>query len=265
MGFTVATYNVLASAYIQRAWYRRTPALVLDPAWRVPALVQHISKLGADMLCLQEVEPETFVALRTTLDERGYGGQYVRKLRQRPDGVAIFYRRAAFELLSARVISYADGAGAAPDTGYVALIALLRSAGGILGVINTHLIWDPPGAAREAQVGLRQARQLLSALESGAVSDARGWIVTGDFNVTPESEIVALMDKVGFQFAHRHLPGVCTCNFSANARLIDYLFYSTQLCAAPLAPTRIDDKTILPSANEPSDHLALMARFDWSD
>lgn len=265
MAFTVATYNVLASAYIQRAWYPRTPALVLDPAWRVPALVQHISKLGADMLCLQEVEPETFVALRTTLDERGYGGQYARKLRQRPDGVAIFYRRTIFEPLSARVIAYADGAGAAPDTGYVALIARLRTADGILGVINTHLIWDPPSTAREARLGLRQARQLVTELESDALTDARGRIVTGDFNVTPESEIVALMEKAGFQSAYRHLPEVKTCNFSANARLIDYLFHSAKLRAAPLAPARIDDKTVLPSAAEPSDHLAIMARFDWSD
>lgn len=207
MSFTVATYNVLASAYIQRAWYRRSPTLVLESAWRVPALVSHISKLGADLLCLQEVEPETFVALRTTLGERGYGSQYARKLAQRPDGIAIFYRRAAFELLSARVLAYSDGAGVAPDTGYVALIALLRNPGGILGVINTHLMWDAPGTAPAAQIGLRQARQLLTELESGA-ADARGWIVSGDFNVEPQSEIVALLEQAGFQYAHRDLADV---------------------------------------------------------
>ena len=65
MTFTAVSYNVLAAAYIQRAWYRRTPALVLDPTWRVPALVQYISLLNADLICLQEVEPVTFVALRT--------------------------------------------------------------------------------------------------------------------------------------------------------------------------------------------------------
>src|SRR6188768_1730960 len=87
MSFIAASYNVLASAYIQRAWYRRTPALVLDPAWRVPALVQRICKLNADLFCLQEVEPETFVALRTFLGERGYGGEYARKLAGRPEGL----------------------------------------------------------------------------------------------------------------------------------------------------------------------------------
>ena len=261
MPFTVATYNVLASAYIQRAWYRRTPGLVLEPAWRVPALVQYISKLSADLICLQEVEAETFVALRTTLGERGYGSQYARKLAQRPDGVALFYRQEILELLSARVLAYTDGAGVA-DSGYVASIALLRSAEGILGIINTHLMWDAPGTAPAAQIGLRQARQLLTEYESCA-ADARGWIVSGDFNVTPQSGIVALMEQAGFRYAHRDLPDVYTCNIGAKARLIDYLFHSAKFYANPLAPTRIDDKTILPSASEPSDHVALMATFTW--
>lgn len=265
MSFTVATYNVLASAYIERAWYPRTPALVLDPAWRVPALVRHISRLGSDIFCLQEVEPETFVALRTTLGERGYDGQYARKLAQRPDGVAIFYRRTAFELLSVRVLAYSDGAGVVADTGYIALIARLRTRDGILGVINTHLMWDPPNTGRGARLGLRQGRQLLAELESGVATDACGWIVAGDFNVTPESDIVALMEQAGFHHAHRELPDVYTCNFGANARLIDYLFHSAKLRAAPLAPTRIEDRNILPSADEPSDHLAIMATFEWND
>jgi CCR4-NOT transcription complex subunit 6 len=263
MSFTVATYNVLASAYIQSGWYRRTPALVLEPTWRVPALVQHVLKLGAEIICLQEVEPETFVALRTTLGEQGYGGQYARKLAQRPDGVALFYRRAIFELLSARVLAFSDGAGG-PDSGYVALIALLRSADGILGVINTHLMWDAAGTAPAAQIGLRQARQLLTENESCA-ADARGWIVSGDFNVTPQSQLVALMEQAGFRYAHRDLPDVYTCNIGAKARLIDYLFHSAQLRAEPFAPTRIDDKTILPSAHEPSDHVPIMATFNWKD
>lgn len=264
MSFSIASYNVLANAYIQRAWYRLTPGLVLDPAWRVPALVQHISKLGADMFCLQEVEPETFAALRTTLGERGYGSQYARKLGQRPDGVAIIYRRGMFELLSTRSFVYADGAGVAPDTGYVAMIALFRNPAGVLGVINTHLIWDPPNTARGAQFGLRQARQLLAELENSA-ADARGWIVCGDFNVTPQSEIVALMEQAGYQYAHRALADVYTCNFGAQARMIDYLFFSSALHADPSAPTQIDKQTILPSAEQPSDHVAIMAAFDWND
>lgn len=260
--FSVASYNVLAGAYVQRAWYRRTPALVLDPAWRVPALVQHISKLQADILCLQELEPETFVGLRTFLGERGYGAQYARKSAGRPDGCAILYRREAFELINLRAIAYADGAGVAPDTGYIALTALFRSGAGALGVINTHLTWDPPNTPREAQRGLRQAQQLVAEYEISA-AQARGWIIGGDFNSTPSSEVVSVMERVGLKYAHRALADVFTCNIGARARMIDYLFYSPALHADPVTPTRIDDQTILPSAEQPSDHVAIVSKFGW--
>src|SRR5215204_486033 len=204
MMFSVVSYNVLASAYIQRAWYRRTPRLVLDPSWRLPALVQYISKLDADLFCLQEVEPETFVALRTFLGDRGDRGEYVRKLAGRPEGLAVFYRRTKFDIIESRVVAYADGAGVAHDTGYVAQWMMMRSGDRTLGLINTHLTWDPPNTARESQRGLRQAQQILAEYQTRA-ADAMGWIISGDFNVTPESEIVALALQAGFQFAHQDL------------------------------------------------------------
>jgi mRNA deadenylase 3'-5' endonuclease subunit Ccr4 len=153
--FSVATYNVLASAYIHPGWYPRSPAMVLNPAWRIPALVAHMVSLDADLLCLQEVEPETFAALRASLGERGYGAEYARKRAGHCDGLAIFYRRGMLQLGGARVLVYADGAGIEANTGYVALIAHLQHAGGILGIIDAHLIWDRPGTPRHAQRGLR--------------------------------------------------------------------------------------------------------------
>lgn len=259
----MATYNVLASAYVQRAWYRRTPVLVLDPAWRVPALVQYVAKLDADILCLQEVEPETFVALRTFLGERGYQAQYARKLAGRPDGCAILYRRQAFELLNIRSVPYSDGGGGTPDSGYIALFAEFQCSDGRLGVINTHLTWDSPGIHPPAQRGLRQVQQLIAEYESAAAL-ARGWIIGGDLNASPASEIVSLLEQAGLQYAHRDFSGMCTCNVGANARMIDYLFYSPALVADPIKPPlSIDDSTILPSVEQPSDHVAILAKFSW--
>ena len=264
MSFSVVSYNVLASPYIQRAWYRRTPALVLDPVWRVPALVQHISDLSADLFCLQEVEPETFVSLRTYLGERGYSGEYARKLAGRPEGLAIFYRRANFDWIGARVVAYTDAVGATQDTGYIAQVAMLRNGDKTLGVINTHLTWDPPNTIREAQRGLRQAQQCLAEYQSIA-GDASAWIISGDFNATAESETVAIVLQAGLQFAHDKVSDVFSCNIGGSARLIDYLFYSRGLHAEPSVLRQIDAQTVLPSAEEPSDHIAIMARFDWRD
>ena len=262
MSFSVVSYNVLASAYIQRSWYRRTPALVLDPAWRVPALVQYIANLDADLFCLQEVEPETFVALRTFLGERGYRGEYARKLAGRPEGLVVFYRRTSFDWISSRVIAYADGAAMGHDTGYIAQWVMMRNEDKTLGLINTHLTWDPPTTTPGAQRGLRQVQQVLAEYHS-QLADADAWIISGDFNVTPESEVVALVLQAGLQYAHHDLLDVFSCNIGGSARLIDYLFYSGGVNAEASVLRRINGQTILPSAEEPSDHVAIMARVDW--
>jgi endonuclease/exonuclease/phosphatase family metal-dependent hydrolase len=226
--------------------------------------VRYVSDLNADILCLQEVEAETFVALRTSLGVMRYGAQYARKYARRPEGCAVFYRENLFELLSARIVAYADGADVAPDTGHIALIALFRTAGGILGMINTHLTWDPPTTPPNVQIGRRQAQHLLAEYESNA-SDARGWIMAGDLNVTPDSEIIAMVERAGLQYAHSGLTGVFTCNVNHNARMFDYIFRSAALVAEPQLPVAIDDETVLPSAEEPSDHVPIMAKFDWND
>ncbi|HET9915968.1 MAG TPA: endonuclease/exonuclease/phosphatase family protein, partial [Candidatus Binatia bacterium] len=96
-------------------------------------------------------------------------------------------------------------------------------------------------------------------------AEASAWIITGDFNATPESEIVALALQAGLAFSHHHLADVFTCNIGGSARMIDYLFYSRQLSAEPSVLSRIDAQTILPSAEQPSDHVAIMARFEWRD
>lgn len=50
LDFTVATYNVLATAYIRPEWYPFSPKALLDPFHRIPALVEHLVRLRADIL-----------------------------------------------------------------------------------------------------------------------------------------------------------------------------------------------------------------------
>jgi mRNA deadenylase 3'-5' endonuclease subunit Ccr4 len=256
----VTTYNVLADSYIHRAWYRRTPALVLDPAWRVSALVQYIAAMDTHVICLQEVEAHVLAALRLRLGGAGYEMQYGRKNGGRLDGCAIFYRQADFDLIDAALTVYADGGGSA-DSGNVAQVVRLRGADGVIGIVNTHLTWDPPATPLASRRGYRQACQLLRAWKH-IVDSADAWILTGDFNVTPDSEIVAMFERAGLDYAHRNCAGVYTCNFNAQAKMIDYLFHSPALFSEPQAIISISDGTVLPCAEEPSDHVAMTARFD---
>jgi endonuclease/exonuclease/phosphatase family metal-dependent hydrolase len=165
-------------------------------------------------------------------------------------------------LIDEKLVHFADGSVGQSDTGNIALITIFGAFGHRLGIINTHLTWDPPGTARESQRGLRQARRLLIEYESMAAS-AEGWIIAGDLNVTPDSEIVSLIQEAGFRCAHAGRPASNTCTFNGEAKKIDYLLHSPNLQSDPYETCAVDAQTVLPSAEQPSDHVAVIARFDW--
>jgi mRNA deadenylase 3'-5' endonuclease subunit Ccr4 len=264
MSFTVATYNVLATAYLGHGDYAAVPPALLHSARRVPALVRHVASLDADLLCLQEVEADVFTALQDGLGSLGYAGRYERKGRGKPDGCATFHRTALLTPRSSVRLEYHDEEkGPGSHSGFVALLLALEQGGRLLGVANTHLRWDPPGTPRDRQVGYRQAAELLEACRHFE-PPCDGWVVCGDFNRRPEGEVVAAFGKAGLAFAHAGRPHVRSAVANRRASLLDYLFYSATLCCRPLDPPPVSDGTLLPSAEQPSDHLALMAEFDWA-
>src|SRR4051794_18996839 len=207
MAFTVATYNVLATAYLDRGTYR-TPRELLRPEWRVPAVVRHVESLGADLLCLQEVEADVFAALASRLSQVGYTGHYELKGRGKPDGCATLFRQSAFSLGRSQRLGYADREkGPQEHSGFIALLLALEHAGRLLGVANTHLRWDRPGTPRNAQVGHRQAAELLDACRDFRPA-CDGWVICGDFNRQPQSEVIATFHQAGYEFAHANRPHV---------------------------------------------------------
>jgi mRNA deadenylase 3'-5' endonuclease subunit Ccr4 len=265
MPFTAATYNVLATAYLGRGDYSAVPPELLDPERRVPALVRHVAGLDADILCLQEVEADTYDALRTVLEPLGYASRIEFKGRGKPDGCAAFFRTSLFSLESAARLEYRDDEqGSGRHSGFVALVLALRHGGRLLGVAGTHLRWDRPGTPRGRQVGHRQATELIDACRDFD-PPCDGWVVCGDFNRRPDSEVVAAFRKAGFEFAHAGRPHVRSAVANGRASLIDYLFHTAGLAAGPIDPPPVSDATVLPSEEQPSDHLALLAEFEWAD
>lgn len=264
MSFTVATYNILADAYIKPAWYPHTPPALLLTETRIPKLLRHIAGLTADMLCLQEVTQDIFAALETHLTALGYAGRYTQKASGKPDGCATFYRMAVFTLLKTVRIEYADGPEGHEPSGHAAQLLVLQHGEHRLGVANTHLKWDPPGTPREQQYGYRQVVQLLREWSTQHAADCAAWIVCGDFNVTPESEVVAVLREAGLEFTHHAYTRAYTSNANARAKTIDYLFFSAALQAQPIPLPAIDDHTPLPGPDQPSDHVAVVARFEWT-
>lgn len=250
----MATWNALATAYIRPAYYPRTPPALLHPAWRVPALVEHARRLDADLLCLQEVETAVFRAFEEGLT--GYQGVHALKGLKRPDGCATFFRTGAFTSLDTRRIEYPD------RSGHIAQWLFLEHEGKRLALVNTHLKWDPPATPRERQWGFGQIAQALKSFD-GREAASDGQIVCGDFNATPESDVVDALRSAGFDYAHRDSGAIHTCNSNGEAKLIDYLFSRGSLLAHAVMPPAIDGETPLPSEARPSDHLPLAARFEW--
>jgi len=253
MFFSFVTYNILADSYIRPAWYPNTPARCLDAAVRHEALLAELIALKADVLALQEVEHDLFVQIETGLRPLGYSGFYAPKGREKPDGCATFVQSAKLELIEHHRHSYDDGSG------HIALMSLLRFNGQTLGVANTHLKWAPPGTCSEEHVGVQQARALAAVCTAHACD---AWIVCGDLNCTPDSELFASLQTASFEDAHEGAL-TPTCNANREARKLDHVLHTGRLVATPLPIAHIEDQTPLPSAVHPSDHLPVQVRLGW--
>jgi endonuclease/exonuclease/phosphatase family metal-dependent hydrolase len=90
-----------------------------------------------------------------------------------------------------------------------------------------------------------------------------GWLICGDFNSRPESDVVATLCKAGHEFAHAGHPDVRSAAVSGRASLLDYLFHTRGLPARSIDPPSVTGVKAPPSADQPSDHLALVADFEW--
>lgn len=259
MEFTATTYNVLASAYIRPSYFPDVAAELLDPERRRRSIARQAARLDADILCMQEVEVETFEAVEQELSASGYVGSLALKGGGKPDGCALFVRSSAFELVRVARLQYDDRCPGMPESGHVGQLAVLRSDGFFVGIANTHLKWQPPGTPPENRYDLRQISQLLGVRLQHA-PECRSWIVCGDFNVTSEDEVIRELLDAGFASTHIALGGA-TCNPNRRAKMIDYLFHDESLASTAIPLFPVTDTTPLPSPEQPSDHVAVTARF----
>jgi mRNA deadenylase 3'-5' endonuclease subunit Ccr4 len=262
MSFTVASYNILADSYINPAWYPGVSESMLDPHLRRPALYRHIAELDADFVCLQEVEADVFGELTEYLGPLGYRGENAPKGQRKPDGCAAFYKPAVFTLRSAQRVPYNDGTSAQLASGHVALFLLLERLGRSVGIATTHLKWEAANTPPEQRWGYRQMGMLLEE-RSRVAPDCATWILCGDFNATIDSPTLRRATQAGFLDAYRTCGFMDTCNSNQSAKRIDFLLHTPDLTAAPMPLPSITDTTPLPSKVAPSDHLPIVAEFDW--
>jgi len=244
------TWNVLADAYIRPEYYPSVPPALLAPGVRTQAIAELVEASDADVACLQEVEPAVLGAL-------GAAGRWdVRRAKKRgkPDSCVIAARRRA-AIEEVRTLAFADGAPDREDSGHVALIAILTVATERVQLATTHLRWERPGTPPADRWTVRQARELIDALDPDVPA-----IVCGDLNVDPHDEVYAMLLAAGLvDPCADGAPTACT---NGRAKRIDHVLHARELRGRVVPGLAIDDTTPLPSPVMPSDHLPVVVWFE---
>ena len=254
----ILSYNILAPSYARPERYPFTEPWLLAWEARRDRLAARLLMADADVLCLQEVEGYIFRYLRERLEPGDFEGIYARKGHNRSDGCATFYRTSAGDsaraFLDSKVLRYSDGDGE-PDSGHFALTTRFRWEGQTLSVTNTHIRWDEPDARGRGHVGYREVSELLETVFADGLEPVA---LCGDFNATPDRDLIQLALSRGFSDAYAAAPQP-TANSDRTAKRIDYIFHSSACRSQPEPLPMIDDETPLPSETEPSDHLPILA------
>ena len=312
---SVVCYNVLAELYATQERHPYCPTWALAWSYRKMRLLQELIYLDADIVCLQEVETAQYHEFfAPNLKQAGYEGVFKPKSRAktmgnggaRVDGCAMFWKHAQFGLVEEHVIEFQNEAQTRQFVGEgynrlvlrdnIALVALLElwSTRQRILIANTHIHWNP----EFSDVKLIQTKMFLEKLMSlqrlyqqGPRHPPVPIIVSGDFNSTPDSGVVRLINDGRLDPKHADLrnhsygdystTGMyhdlnlvncypttltpytnCTHEFTG---VLDYVFVTadTIRVAAVLAPVPMDDLPLpaFPNAFHPSDHVALFVKL----
>uniref|UniRef100_A0A3Q3B7M1 2',5'-phosphodiesterase 12 n=1 Tax=Kryptolebias marmoratus TaxID=37003 RepID=A0A3Q3B7M1_KRYMA len=224
----VVSYNILADVYAQTDLsktvlypYCAPYALQLD--YRQNLIKKELAGYNADIVCLQEVDKGVFVdSLVPALDAFGLDGVFKIKEKQH-EGLATFYRRSKFRLLSSHDIMLSEALTSDPmhselleklsanstlkdrmlqrsTSLQVTVLEDVIKPDRKLCVANTHLYWHPKGGnIRLVQMGvaLRHLSHVISEVAPGAPL-----VFCGDFNSTPNSGVFQLLSEAGIPQQH---------------------------------------------------------------
>ncbi|KAK9406179.1 2-phosphodiesterase 12 [Crotalus adamanteus] len=209
----MVSYNILADIYARTelsrtVLYPYCAPYSLELDYRQNLLKKELAGYNADIICLQEVDKSVFVdSLGPALDAFGLEGLFRIKERQH-EGLATFYRRDKFSLLSQHDIAFnqalledplhrelRDKVATCPQVEESLLkrssalqVSVLQSQNDSsrkICVANTHLFWHPKGE----NIRLIQVAIALSHIKH-VINDmypATPLILCGDFNATPST------------------------------------------------------------------------------
>lgn len=255
---SIATYNVLADAYVRPEFYPLVDPKLFVTEARYPRIVERVAGFGTHVICLQEVDWDLHQLLTERLEPLGYRGAWAKKDGGKPDGCSTFYR-APWKLRVLTHRFYKDGSADRKASGHVMLLTVIQNDDQRISIVNTHLKWHPPDALPEDRIGLTQARELIE-MHAGLPNQR---IICADFNAQPGSDILSVFHEAGYENAH---PGEePTFNSFHDGKgpgrpmKIDHILHTAGLTAEAHPVPTLTPETGLPNDAEPSDHLPLIA------
>ncbi|XP_001511095.2 2',5'-phosphodiesterase 12 [Ornithorhynchus anatinus] len=222
------SYNILADAYAQTelsrtVLYPYCAPYALELDYRQNLIQKELTGYSADLICLQEVDRPVFSdSLAPALEAFGLEGLFKIKEKQH-EGLATFYRRAKFSLLSRHDIALNQALLSDPlhrelleklspyplvrekvlQRSSVLQVSILQStkdSSKKICVANTHLYWHPKGGnirLIQVAVALSHIKYVTSDLYPGVPV-----VFCGDFNSTPSTGTYSFVNSGGIAEDH---------------------------------------------------------------
>ena len=234
--FTLLSYNTLCHHYATPKMYRFTPSWALSWDYRREKLKEQLLDFDTDVICLQEVETQTYEEYWVPLMEKhNYRCLFHAKTRaktmpskdsKKVDGCAIFFKKDQFQLVFQDSIDFSstwrshkkfhrteDYLNRAMNKDNVALIAELKhlETNENIWVVTTHLHWDPQfNDVKTFQVGVMLDYLETLIKQQNHINNNNDikkvpMVICGDFNSQLDSAVVELFNSGHVSSNHKDI------------------------------------------------------------
>jgi len=251
--FTALSYNILNKEFACEEIYEYVSLEDLSWKNRKDRIIRKLSGLNPDVICLQEINRQTFEEFREVLPE--YEGAFGIKeddTLKVNDGVCTFSKKSKFKKVSNNCV-FCDGSS---RCGKVAIrpamfTELTLKNDEKITVINTKLRYS---RVVEPNDGVwNHLHFLLKKIPQEKV------LFMGDFNRTPDHFLIKDILNIGLKdvLGEENRP-TCFAKTCRKVKRVDYIFASKDLITSPLSCSLLSDKDPIPSREEPSDHVPVL-------
>ncbi|CAB3258843.1 unnamed protein product [Arctia plantaginis] len=200
--FKVLSYNVLAQYLLECHPYLYTDCVPRDLKWNIRAsrLYDEITSYAPDILCFQEVQASHLQSFYSKFEEIGYLSIFKQKTGHRQDGCAIYFKRSLFEMKDYVSVEFYQPELPILNRDNIGIMVKLVPRDfpeSTVVVATTHLLYNP----KRTDVRLAQMQVFLAEIDrfayydNGRESGHHPIILTGDFNSTPDSVVINLLDR----------------------------------------------------------------------